>query len=103
MIFKMWVKSKFVLWKPRYNHLFAEKKGKKLYVSETLIFWKHTVPVNLKKFSSNTISRLYTWGKFYMVKLNYFSGRPNKVKERFWNILIEHYVGDIGNKNITVT
>ena len=38
-----------------------------------------------------------------MVKLNYFSGRPNKVKERFWNILIEHYVGDIGNKNITVT
>ena len=49
------------------------KKGKKLYVSETLIVWSHTVPVNHKKFSSNTIFRLYTSEKFYMVKFSYFS------------------------------
>ena len=30
-----------------------------------------------------------------MVKFNYFSGRPNKVKERFETFLIDHYKGDI--------
>ena len=99
----MWVKSKFVLWQPRYNNLSAKEKGKKLYVSEKLIVWTHTVPVNHKKLSSNTIFRLYTSEKFYMVKFLYFSRRPNKGKEMFWNILIDHHVGDIRNKNITVT
>ena len=55
---------------------------------EALIFWKDTVTVNPNKFSSNTIFRFYTWGKFYMVKFDYFSRRPNKVEERFWNIFI---------------
>ena len=41
---------------------------------------------NLKKFSLNTIFRWYTFGTFCIVKFNYFSGRPNKVKEKFWNI-----------------
>ena len=30
-----------------------------------------------------------------MVKLNYFSGKPNMVKERFEIFLIDHYVSDI--------
>ena len=30
-----------------------------------------------------------------MVKFNYFSGRPNKVKERFDTFLIDYYEGDI--------
>ena len=47
-------------------------------------FWKHAVTVNLKKFSSNTIFRWYTFRKLWL--FNYFSGRPNKVKERFWNV-----------------
>ena len=34
-----------------------------------------------------------------MVKFNYFNGRPNKVKERFETFLIDHYSGDICNKN----
>ena len=38
-----------------------------------------------------------------MVKFSYFSRTPNKGKEMFWNILIDHHVGDIRNKNITVT
>ena len=49
-------------------------------------FWKHAVTVSLKKPFSNTLFRWYTFGKFYLVKFSYFSGRPNKMKERFWNI-----------------
>ena len=60
----MRLKSTFVLGQPRYDNLLTGKKGNKIYVSETLIFLKHTVTVNLKKFSSKTIFRLYTWGKF---------------------------------------
>ena len=30
-----------------------------------------------------------------MVNFNYFSGRPNKVKERFETFLTDHYAGDI--------
>ena len=33
-----------------------------------LRFWKHTITVNLKKFYSHTIFRLYTSGKFFIVK-----------------------------------
>ena len=51
-------------------------------------------------FFENTIFRWYTFGKSYTVKFNYFSVRPNKVKESFKLILIDHYAGDIGNKNI---
>ena len=36
----MCVKSKFVLRQPRYNKLLTEKKGKKIYVFEALIFLK---------------------------------------------------------------
>ena len=50
------------------------------------LFWKLAVTVNLKKFSSNTIFRWYTFGKFYIFKFKYFSGRPNEVKEMFWTI-----------------
>ena len=35
-----------------------------------------------------------------MVKFNYFSGRPNYVKERFETNLIDNYEGDIWSKNI---
>ena len=46
----------------------TDKNNKKIHVSEVLIFWKHTVTVNLKKFYSHTIFRLYTSGKFFIVK-----------------------------------
>ena len=67
--------SKFVLWQTRYYNLLTEKKDKKIFS------W-------------------YTSGKFYIVKFNYLSGRPNKVKKSFEIFLIDHYAGDIGNKNI---
>ena len=35
-----------------------------------------------------------------MIKFNYFSGRPNKVKERFEIFLIDHFADDIWNKTI---
>ena len=40
MIFKILVKSKFVLLQPRYNNLFTEKKGHKNYFFEGLVFLK---------------------------------------------------------------
>ena len=49
-------------------------------------FWKRTDTLNLMKISSKTIFTWYTFGKFYIAKFSYFSGRPNKVKEILWNI-----------------
>ena len=73
MILKMSVKSKFVLWQPRYYNLLTEKKDKKIH------------DFDLKKLSSNNIFRWYTFGKFWIVKFNYFSGRPS-----FEIFLIDH-------------
>ena len=99
MILKMWVESKFVLWQPRYYNLI--KKGQEnSYFWSTHLFWKPTVTVNRKKFSSSTIFRWYALGKFYIAKFNYFRGRPNTVKKKLEWFLIDHYTGDIENKNI---
>ena len=38
MMLEMWVKSKFVLFQPRYYSLLIEKKYKKIHVFEVLIF-----------------------------------------------------------------
>ena len=82
MISKIWGKVNLF----RHNQLIDWKRIF-LHVFEVLIFlWKRTVTVNLKKVSSNTIFRWYTFGEFYIVKFNYFSERPNTVNKRFWNI-----------------
>ena len=59
--------------------------------------------LSVSRNSFQTQSSDDTCGKFYMVKFNYFSGRPNKVKQRFEIFLIDHYAGYIGNKNISGT
>ena len=38
-----------------------------------------------------------------MVKFNYFSGKRYNVKERFEIFFIDHYEGDIWNKDIPDT
>ena len=86
IILKMWVKSKFVLWQPRYYNLLTVKNNKKLTFLKYFFFWELAGTVSLKKIFSNTILRSCAFGKFYIARFNYFSGRPNKVKERFWNI-----------------
>ena len=87
IILKMWVKSKFVLWQSRYYNLLTAKNKKKItFLKYSFFFFKLASTVSLKKFSSNTILRSCTFGEFYIVKFNYFSGRPNEVKERFWYI-----------------
>ena len=53
---------------------------KKIHVFEVRTFWRRTVTVNLKKFSRNTIFSWYIFCEFYIVKFNYFSSRPNKMK-----------------------
>ena len=80
------------------------KKDKKFTFSKNSFSWKCTVTVNLKKFSSNTTFRWYTFGKFFIVKFNYSSGRLIRWKRYFWSIFdwpLDHCVGDIGNRNIT--
>ena len=80
------VKSKFVLWEPRYNNLLTKKKGKKIYFSEPLIFWNILLPSVSIFFFSNNIFKLYSQWKFCMLKFNYFSRRSNKANEQLWNI-----------------
>ena len=81
MIFRRWLKSKFIFWQPRYNNLLTEKKiARKFTFLKHSFFWKHIITVNLKNL------QIYVWGKFYMAKFSYLSGRFNKVKERFWNV-----------------
>ena len=75
MISKMWEKAN-LFW---VNHIIITSL-------QNSRFWRRTVTVNLKKFSSNTIFRCYIFGIFYIVKFNYFNGRPNEVKKSFWNI-----------------
>ena len=89
------------------NHViityWLEKRVRKLTFLKHSFFWKDIATVNLKKFSGNKIFRCYPYGKFYMVKINYFSGRPNKGKKRFETFLIDYWAGDIRNKNISGT
>ena len=68
-----------------------KKKDKNIH-----FFWKRTVIVNLKQFSSNTIFRWYTFGKFYIIKFNYFS----EGARGFEIFFIDYFAGDTGNKNI---
>ena len=46
MILKMWVKSKFVLWQPRFYDLMPIKGITKLTFLKDPFFWKQTVTVN---------------------------------------------------------
>ena len=59
MNLKMRVKSKFTSWLISYYKLLTEK-GKTTYIFEVLLFLKHTVTVNLNKFSSDFIFKWYT-------------------------------------------
>ena len=88
LIFEMWVQSKFFLLRPGYYNLLTEKRMRKFTFLKYSFFWKHTVTVNLKKIFSNTNFRWYTFSKLYILKFIYFSGRPNKLKEMFWNIFV---------------
>ena len=90
--------SKFVLWKPSYYTFDWKKSLRKFTFLKHSFFWKRTVTVNLKKLSSNTIFRWYTFGKFYNIKFNYFSGGARGFEIFF----IELFAVDIENKNITV-
>ena len=63
-----------------------KKRIRKFTFLKCSFFWRSTVTVNLNKFSSITIFRWFTFGKFYIAKFCYFSGRHNKVKEMFSKI-----------------
>ena len=86
-----------------YNLLIEKMKVWKFTVLEHSLLWKCTVTVNLKKFSSNTISRWYICGLFTWSNLIILVEDLVRWKRGFEMFLIEHYTGDIGNKNIAST
>ena len=53
-------------------------------------------------FKNGVKSKFVLWqpGYYNLLIETYFSGRPNKVKEKFELFLIDPYAGDIENKNI---
>ena len=87
------MKSKFV------NHViityWLKKRNKKIHGFEMYCY-----AVNLKKLSSNTIFRWYTFGNSALSNSIILVKDLTRWKRGF-EILIDHYTGDIGNKNIT--
>ena len=62
---------------------------KKIFLVTTTLLnfvdWKNDKKVPVFFFET-TIFRWYTLGKFYIAKLNYFSGISNKGNKKFWKI-----------------
>ena len=90
------------MWQPSYYNLLTDKKDKKIHVFEVLIyfFWKYIVTISLKKFSSNTISSWYNFGKYYIVIFNYLVEDLIQWKRCFEIFLMDHCASDIANKKI---
>ena len=79
------------------------KKIKKTAFLKYLFLWERTVTVSGKKLSSNIVFRRNSFGKFYIVKLNCFSGRPKiRWKRCFEIFLIDHCIDDIRIKILLV-
>ena len=77
------VKSRFVLWQPRYN-LLTEEKDKKIYI------FKHSLLENILLLSilrnsleEPSLDPEYTCGKLDLVKFNCFNERSSKLKKGF--------------------
>ena len=101
MILKMWVKSEFVLWKPRYYNLLTEKKDKKIHVFEIIILWKRTIILSVSR-NSLQISSLddILLGNFALSNSIILVEHLTRWKKGFEIFLIDHYAGDNRNKNI---
>ena len=72
----------------------AERKGKEIYVLAALSFFENMLLLSISGNSLQTLSS---------DEILNFSGRSNKVKERFEIFLTDHCVCDICNKNISGT
>ena len=80
-----------------YKKLLMETKLRKF----TFLKYSRTVTASLKKFSSNTIFRLFTLRKFYMVKFDLVKDLI-KWKRGFEIFLIDQCACGIGNKKVAV-
>ena len=92
VIFKMQMKSKFVLQQLRYDNLLTQKKIRKFMFLKYSFSWKRTVNVNLKN--------LNFWGHFTLSNLIILLEDLIRWKRSFDIFLIDHYAGDIENKSI---
>ena len=94
------MKSKFGLWQHIIITYWLKKRIKKLTFLKDSCFWKRTVTVNLNKFSSNAIFRWYNFGNFSLSNSTIFVEDIITLKRDFEIFLIDHYAGDVENKNI---
>ena len=82
------MKSKFVLWQPRYYNLLTEEKNKRINVLEVLIFSK-------KPSLDDTLLGNFTFSISIILVEDLI-----RWKKTFEIFLIDHYASDIENKNI---
>ena len=95
------MKSKFVLWQPRYYNLFTVKNNKKIHVFEVLIFFENLQLLSVSRNPLQTPSLDHALFRNFTL--------PNSIilvedlirwKRGFEMFVIDHYDDDIGNKNI---
>ena len=94
------MKSKFVLWQPRYYNLLTVKNNKKIHVFEVLIFLKtywycQSQGILFKHYLDHALLRNFTWSNSIILVEDLI-----RWKRGFEIFLIDHYADDIGNKNI---
>ena len=103
MNFKMWVKSKFVLWQPRYNNLLTKKRVRKFTFLKHSFFENILLPSISINFFQTTSSNYIVGGNFVCSNSSILLEDLTRWMSGFEIFLIDHYAGDIGNKNIAVT
>ena len=103
IILDIWVKIKLVLWQPRYYNLLIENKDKKIYVFEVLSFLENDnfLLLSISKKSLQTLSLDDIFSRNFTLLNSIISVEDLIGRDRFFEIfLIDHYAGDIINKNI---
>ena len=101
MILKIWVKSKFFVWQTRFYNLSTGKKDKKIHIFWSTHFFENVLLLSIPRYS------LWIPSLDDILLENFtFPNSDNLVedliswKKGFEIFLIDHYTGDIGNKNI---
>ena len=90
----MWVKSKFVLWQPRYYNLLTVKNNKKLTFLKYFFFWELAGTVQTPFLDHALLGNFTLPDSIILVE------DLIRWKRGFEIFLIDYYADDIGNKNI---
>ena len=97
------VKSKFVMWQPRYFNLLTVKNYKKINVFEVLIFLESLQVLSVSRNALQTPSIDHSLLENFTLSDSIIPVEDIMSWIKGFEIfLIDHYAGDIGNKNIAV-